>query len=150
MREVLNARIKMREGFRPFAPSVPESRVADWFELDRPSPYMLLVAQVRKDRPPLPAITHVDGSARIQTVSRDQDALYHDLLEAFGARTGVPILVNTSMNVRGEPMVCDPDDAWACFMRTDMDRLVCGPFVLEKASQPPAELAPAETAFERD
>ncbi len=150
MREVLNARIKMREGFRPFAPSIPESRVADWFELDRPSPYMLLVAQVRKDRPPLPAITHIDGSARIQTVSRDQDALYHDLLEAFGARTGVPILVNTSMNVRGEPMVCDPDDAWACFMRTDMDRLVCGPFVLEKASQPPAELAPAETAFERD
>ncbi len=150
MRTIINQKIKMREGFRPFAPVVLEDRVGDWFELDRPSPYMLLVAPVRAERPPLPAITHVDGSARIQTIRHDQDPLYHDLVAAFGARTGVPILINTSMNVRGEPMVCAPAEAWACFMRTEMDALVCGSFVLRKADQPSVKMATAEEAFGLD
>jgi carbamoyltransferase len=150
MREIINMKIKMREGFRPFAPVVLEDRVSEWFELDRPSPYMLLVAPVRKDTPPLPAITHVDGSARIQTIRRDQDPLYHDLVARFGERTGVPILINTSMNVRGEPMVCAPREAWECFMRTEMDALVCGSFVLRKSQQPAVDLASARDAFGLD
>ncbi len=150
MREIINSKIKMREGFRPFAPSVLEDAVADWFVLDRPSPYMLLVAPVRTDRPALPAITHVDGSARVQTVSRAQDALYYDLIAAFGAATGVPILVNTSMNVRGEPIVNSPEDAWRCFMRTGMDVLVIGDRVLLKEDQPAVALRTAAEEFGLD
>ncbi|MFN7143258.1 MAG: carbamoyltransferase [Myxococcota bacterium] len=150
MREIINMKIKMREGFRPFAPCVLEEKVSEWFELDRPSPYMLLVAPVRKDKPALPSITHVDGSARIQTINRDQDALYYDLVKAFGDRTGVPVLINTSMNVRGEPMVCSPTDAWRCFMRTEMDVLVAGSFVLEKKDQPKIALKSAAEEFGLD
>lgn len=150
MRDVINRKIKMREGFRPFAPSVLEEFVKDWFELDRPSPYMLLVAPVRKDKPALPAVTHVDGSARIQTISREQDRLYYELISAFHRRTGVPVLINTSMNVRGEPMVCSPDDAYLCFMRTEMDVLVAGPFVLRKEDQPALRLKSAAEEFGLD
>ncbi len=150
MRDIINRKIKMREGFRPFAPVVLEEACADWFQLDRPSPYMLLVAPVRPDRPALPAITHVDGSARIQTIRRDQDALYYDLIAAFGERTGVPVLINTSMNVRGEPTVCSPADAWRCFMRTEMDVLVAGPFLLLKEDQPVVALKSAAEEFGLD
>ena len=111
---------------------------------------MLLVAPVRKDKPPLPAVTHVDGSARIQTINRDQDALYYDLIRTFGERTGVPVLINTSMNVRGEPMVCSPKDAWHCFMRTEMDVLVAGSFLLLKDDQPKIALKSAAEEFGLD
>jgi len=150
MRDIINRKIKFREGFRPFAPSVMEEHISDWFEIDRPSPYMLLVAQVREDKRTLPAITHVDGSARIQSVNRDQDALYYDLIKAFDARTGTPLIINTSMNVRGEPIVNTPEDAYLCFMRTHMDALVCGPFVLHKDRQPELKLKTAEDAFGLD
>ena len=150
MRDIINRKIKMREGFRPFAPSVLEENVSDWFEIDRPSPYMLMVAQVRGGKTPLPSITHVDNSARIQTISREQDALYHDLIARFGERTGVPVLINTSMNVRGEPMVCSADDTYRCFMRTEMDALVIGPFVLLKEEQPPLHLKSAAEEFGLD
>lgn len=150
MRDIINRKIKMREGFRPFAPSVLEEHVSEWFELDRPSPYMLLVAPVRRGKPPLPAITHVDGSARIQTIRRDQDERYHDLIATFHRRTGVPVLINTSMNVRGEPMVCSPTDAWRCFMRTGMDALVIGDCVLLKEDQPEVKLKSAAEEFGLD
>jgi carbamoyltransferase len=150
MRTIINMKIKMREGFRPFAPSILEEKVSEWFHLDRPSPYMLLVAQKRADKPELPAITHVDGSARIQTVSREQDRLYHALISSFERQTGVPVLINTSMNVRGEPMVCAPLDGWRCFMRTEMDVLVIGPFVLHKADQPKIALKAAREEFGLD
>ena len=130
----VNLKIKFRESFRPFAPSVLEERVGDAFELDRPSPYMLLVARTRSDD--LPSVTHVDRSARIQTVRRDQNPLYYDLLKAFERRTGCPVIVNTSFNVRGEPIVCTPEDAYRAFMRTEMDWLAIGPFLLEKGEQP--------------
>ncbi|MSQ01331.1 MAG: hypothetical protein EXR71_05465 [Myxococcales bacterium] len=150
MRDTINRKIKMREGFRPFAPSVLEDRVSEWFDIDRPSPYMLLVAQVKPDKTPLPAITHVDNSARIQTISRAEDALYYDLIERFGQRTGVPVLINTSMNVRGEPMVNTADDTYRCFMRTGMDALVCGSFVMHKEDQPPLQLRSAAEEFGLD
>jgi len=154
MQRTLNLKIKFRESFRPFAPAVLAERAGEYFELDRPSPYMLLVAPVRGFEPsrddlvtglgrlkgvrsPLPAVTHVDGSARIQTVSSDTHPLFHRLIEAFAARTGVPVLVNTSFNVRGEPIVCTPVDAYRCFMATAMDVLVMGPCVLERGEQPP-------------
>jgi carbamoyltransferase len=137
MRDTLNMKIKFREGFRPFAPSVLEDRAAEWFEIDGDSPYMLLVAQVREGKRVIPSVTHVDGSARLQTVSRAQNALYYDLIAAFAELTGVPVLINTSFNVRGEPIVCTPHDAYLCFMRTNMDHLVLGPFLLEKKAQPP-------------
>jgi carbamoyltransferase len=130
----VNLKIKFRESFRPFAPSVLEERVSDVFELDRPSPYMLLVAQARDAT--LPSVTHVDGSARIQTVRRDQNPLYYDLLKTFERRTGCPVVVNTSFNVRGEPIVCTPEDAYRAFMRTEMDWLAIGAFLLDKAEQP--------------
>jgi carbamoyltransferase len=158
MQAVMNLKIKFRESFRPFAPSVLRERVADYFELDCDSPYMLLVAPVRADhrrlmtaeeerlfgieklnvpRSDIPAITHVDYSARIQTVTEDANPLYYRLLKAFEARTGCPVLVNTSFNVRGEPIVCTPADAYKCFMRTEMDALVLAPFLLLKEHQPP-------------
>ena len=157
MQAVMNLKIKFRESFRPFAPAVLREHVAEWFELDGDSPYMLLVADVNSERrlplPPgadalwgidklnvprssVPAITHVDYSARIQTVRRDTSPLYYDIIAAFYAQTGCPIIVNTSFNVRGEPMVCSPEDAYRCFMRTDMDLLVLENFLLEKSAQP--------------
>ncbi|HEV8582398.1 MAG TPA: carbamoyltransferase [Thermoanaerobaculia bacterium] len=160
MQSVMNLKIKYRESFRPFAPSVLEERVADYFELDRPSPYMLLVADVvesrrvpkrgdEKDLPlvewvnrprsDIPAITHVDYSARIQTVSREDSPRYHAILSEFEKLTGYGVIVNTSFNVRGEPIVCTPEDAYRCFMRTEMDYLVLGPFLLEKSAQPKLE-----------
>lgn len=150
MRDIINRKIKFREGFRPFAPSVLEESVGQYFDIDRPSPYMLLVAPVREDGTALPAITHVDGSARIQTINRAQDALYYDLISAFRERTGCSVVINTSMNVRGEPIVNSPSDAYQCFMRTHMDALVCGSFVMLKEDQPSIELASAEEAFGLD
>ena len=157
MQAVMNLKIKFRESFRPFAPAVLREHVAEWFELDGDSPYMLLVADVHQDqrlpvpaeaealwgieklnvpRSRVPAITHVDYSARIQTVRRDTNPLYHDIIDAFHRMTGCPVIVNTSFNVRGEPMVCSPEDAYRCFMRTDMDLLVLENFLLEKVLQP--------------
>ena len=151
MRDTINTKIKMREGFRPFAPSVLEEDSPRYFELDQPSPYMLLVAPVREDAPQqLPSITHVDRSARIQTINRDQDALYYDLITAFKARTGCSVIINTSMNVRGEPIVNSPEEAYRCFMRTDMDALVCGPFLLRKEAQPALDLKSARDEFGLD
>jgi len=153
----LNRKIKFREGFRPFAPSVLRERAAEWFDLAHDSPYMLLVAPVRQERQipvpeasgeaggierlyqarsDIPAVTHLDYSARIQTVTRDVNPDFHDLIAAFEALTGCPMLVNTSFNVRGEPIVCTPGDAYRCFMRTGLDLLVAGPYLLEKAAQP--------------
>jgi carbamoyltransferase len=157
MQAQMNIKIKFREGFRPFAPSVLRERVHDYFELDRDSPYMLLVAPVQKSRripltaeqhqlwgidklnvprSDIPAITHIDYSARIQTVTRDTNRRYYDLIKAFERRTGCGVVVNTSFNVRGEPIVCTPADAYRCFMRTNIDALVLGPFLLEKSAQP--------------
>ncbi len=139
MQSVLNRKIKNRESFRPFAPIVREERAAEYFELDRPSPYMLLVAPVRpQQRARIPAVTHVDGSARVQTVHEGTSPRLHRLLGAFEARTGCAVLVNTSFNVRGEPIVCTPADAYRCFMRTGMDCLVLEDVLLEKAAQPGA------------
>lgn len=157
MQATMNLKIKYRESFRPFAPSVLRERVADWFELDRESPYMLLVADVvpsrrRKltaeeealwgidrlnvQRSEIPAVTHVDYSARIQTVRREENPLYWDIIDAFEKKTGCPIVVNTSFNVRGEPVVCSPADSYRCFMRTEMDFLVLETCVLDKKEQP--------------
>jgi carbamoyltransferase len=156
MQSVMNLKIKFRESFRPFAPSVLREHVSEWFELDRESPYMLLVAPVHPDRrlpispdtrglesvnvprSLLPAITHVDHSARIQTVRRETNPQYYAIIEAFYRQTGCPVVINTSFNVRGEPLVCTPEDAYRCFMRTDMDALVLENFVLLKGEQPPA------------
>jgi carbamoyltransferase len=155
---VLNMKIKYRESFRPFAPSVLRERAAEWFELTDESPYMLLVADVassrrsldaaagtwsgvdrlRTIRSDIPAVTHVDYSARIQTVDPETNPLYHELLRVFADLTGCPVLVNTSFNVRGEPIVCSPLDAFKCFMGTDLDRLVIGRCVLIKTRQDPA------------
>jgi carbamoyltransferase len=149
MREIINMKIKMREGFRPFAPTILEEHIRDYFQLDRPSPYMLLVAQVQPDKS-LPSITHVDGSARVQSINRDQDARYFDLLTAFHKLTGCPVLINTSMNVRGEPIVNTPEEAYACFMRTHMDVLVVGHCLLLKADQPKVKMQTAQEAFGLD
>jgi len=135
-KDVVNLKIKFRESFRPFAPSVLEEKIGEYFEIDRPSPYMLLVAPVREGKRVIPSVTHVDHSARIQSISRRQNALYYDLIQEFERRTGVPVIINTSFNVRGEPIVCSPDDAYRCFMRTQMDYLVAGPYLLDKRDQP--------------
>jgi carbamoyltransferase len=157
MQSVMNLKIKYRESFRPFAPSVLREQVGAWFELDEDSPYMLLVAGVRGDhrlpmdeaqkklfgiaklkapRSTVPAITHVDYSARIQTVHADTNPVYHALISRFHQLTGCPVVVNTSFNVRGEPIVCTPTDAYRCFMRTEMDYLAIGSFLLDKLRQP--------------
>ena len=154
MQSVMNLKVKFRESFRPFAPIVRRERVADYFELEVESPYMLLVAPVKKElccevspevkgldrlkeiRSTLPAITHVDYSARIQTVERAGNPLLYDLLLRFEQATGCGVLVNTSFNVRGEPIVCTPDDAYRCFMNTEMDYLVMGSFMIERVLQP--------------
>ena len=158
MQSVMNLKVKFRESFRPFAPIVRRERVADYFELDADSPYMLFVAPVKPslrrplptgltgldllkaERSTLPAITHVDYSARIQTVSREGNPLLYDLLLRFEQATGCGVLVNTSFNVRGEPVVCTPDDAYRCFLNTEMDYLVLGNFVIERTSQPKTQL----------
>jgi carbamoyltransferase len=131
----VNLKIKFRESFRPFAPAVLADKASDWFDIDRESPYMLLVCQVKEGRE-IPAVTHVDGSARLQTVARDTHPEFFDLLGRFDERTGCPVLINTSFNVRGEPIVCTPEDAYLCFMRTNMDVLVLGNQILEKRAQP--------------
>ncbi len=157
MQSILNLKIKYRESFRPFAPSCLEERIGDYFEIDRPSPYMLLVAQVQGDRclgrdtresdediiarvnearSDVPAITHVDYSARIQSVARRTNPRYHGIIDAFAARTGYGIIINTSFNVRGEPIVCTPSDAYRCFRRTEMDYLALGGYLLAKTAQP--------------
>jgi carbamoyltransferase len=156
MQAMMNLKIKFRESFRPFAPSVLREAVSDYFELDCDSPYMLLVAPVREHirlpmtaeqrklfgieklnvpRSTIPAITHVDYSARVQTVRQEENGVYYDLIAAFDRLTGCPLVVNTSFNVRGEPIVCTPADAYRCFMRTEMDVLVIEDFVLEKPAQ---------------
>jgi len=137
--DVVNMKIKFRESFRPFAPSVLEERVSDYFEMDCPSPYMLLVAQVREDKREIPAVTHVDGSARIQTVDAVTNPLYHKMIKRFDEKTGCAVIINTSFNVRGEPIVCTPYDGFMCFMRTNMDVLMMDRFYLEKADQKPLE-----------
>ncbi len=139
--DTVNMKIKFRESFRPFAPAVLRERVGDYFELDRDSPYMLLVAQARDGQQRLPATTHVDGSARIQTVDAETNPLFHDLLRTFDRITGTPVVINTSFNVRGEPIVCSPADALRCFLTTGMDMLVIDRFVLRKPGQP--NVAPA-------
>jgi carbamoyltransferase len=154
MQSVMNLKVKFRESFRPFAPVVRRERVGDYFDLEAESPYMLLVAPVREAlrlpvdesarglarlkvaRSTIPAVTHVDYSARIQTVAREQNALLYELLERFEDATGCAVLVNTSFNVRGEPIVCAPDDAYRCFVNTEMDYLVIGSFVLDRLAQP--------------
>ncbi len=159
MQSVVNLKIKYRESFRPFAPTVLEERISDYFDIDRPSPYMLLVAQVCEElqtppeeedemrvddliewvnqpRSTIPAITHVDYSARIQSVSAETNPRYHAVIKAFEDLTGCGVIINTSFNVRGEPIVCTPEDAYRCFMRTEMDYLSLGPFLLKKTDQP--------------
>jgi carbamoyltransferase len=145
MRDRINALVKKREAFRPFAPAVPVERSAEFFEWMTPSPFMLEIAQVR-DGAKLPAITHIDGSARLQTVDRTIDPRFHGLLVAFGTATGYPILLNTSFNMRGEPIVCDPMDALACFVRCQLDALVLGDLVIHKDQIPPGWLL-AEAAI---
>ena len=131
----VNLKIKFRESFRPFAPAVIAEKASEWFDIDRESPYMLLVCQVQEGKR-IPAVTHVDGSARLQTVARESHPDFYDLLSAFDERTGCPVLINTSFNVRGEPIVCTPEDAYLCFMRTQMDVLVLGNQILLKEDQP--------------
>jgi carbamoyltransferase len=131
----VNLKIKFRESFRPFAPACLADKAAEWFDIDRESPYMLLVCPVRPGKK-IPAVTHVDGSARLQTVTREQHPEFHDLIAAFERRTGCPVIINTSFNVRGEPIVQSPEDAYLCFMRTNMDILVLGNHILRKEEQP--------------
>jgi carbamoyltransferase len=171
MQKNLNLKVKYRESFRPFAPSVLREDVADYFELDADSPYMLLVADVVKrrrrimtpderalfgidklnvPRSDIPAVTHVDYSARIQTVHAETNPRYHALLTAFKAKTGCPVLVNTSFNVRGEPIVCTPEDAFRCFMGSEIDELVVENCLLRKEDQNPALKQDYKNAFELD
>ncbi len=128
----VNLKIKFREDFRPFAPTVLEECLNDYFDIDRPSPFMLLVCQVKDNPSPIPAVTHKDHSARIQSVSKTQNPFYHRLIKEFKHQTGCGVLINTSFNVRGEPIVCAPQDAYNCFMGTNMDYLAMGNFLLDK------------------
>jgi carbamoyltransferase len=171
MQKLLNLKVKYRESFRPFAPAVLREDVSDWFELDYDSPYMLLVADVQPSRrramteeekklfgidklnvprSDIPAVTHIDYSARVQTVHREINPRFHALLNAFKQRTGCPVLVNTSFNVRGEPIVCAPEDAFRCFMGSDIEMLVIGNCVLQKDKQNPALRLDYKHAFELD
>ena len=140
---VVNLKIKYRESFRPFAPTVLEDRTSEWFAWDRPSPFMLFVATVRENKREIPAVTHVDGSARLQTIARDQNPLYYDLIAEFERQTGCPVIINTSFNVRGEPIVCAPEHAWRCFLRTEMDNLVIGSYIIDRKDVPEALIAEA-------
>lgn len=158
MQKTMNLKIKYRESFRPFAPSVRAESISEYFEIDRESPYMLLVADVKKEkqvqmskeqdsyfgleklnavRSEIPAVTHVDYSARIQSVNRETNPRYHQMITKFNEKYGCPVIVNTSFNVRGEPLVCTPEDAYLCFMRTEMDYLVIGNYLLDKKEQKP-------------
>lgn len=160
MQATMNIKIKFREGFRPFAPSVLYEKVSEYFEIDKESPYMLLVADVKKERrrkmteeeeklwgidklnvirSDIPAITHVDYSARLQTVHKETNPRYHKLIEIFEKKTGCAVIINTSFNVRGEPIVCTPEDAYKCFMRTNIDYLVLGNYLLAKEDQTPLQ-----------
>jgi carbamoyltransferase len=160
MQEVMNLKTKFRESFRPFAPSVIKEKVADFFEIDKESPYMLLVAPVKKEirremaeeeqklfgidklnvvRSSIPAVTHIDYSARIQTVSKEDNFLYYNMIAKFDEKYGCPVIINTSFNVRGEPIVCTPEDAYLCFMRTNMDYLIMGNYLIEKKEQKPLD-----------
>ncbi|GAJ12665.1 unnamed protein product, partial [marine sediment metagenome] len=160
MQETMNLKIKFRESFRPFAPTVIIERASDYFEIDRESPYMLLVAPVKKEirretsdeqrnlfgldklhvvRSIIPAVTHVDYSARLQTVNKDDNPLYHPMISKFDEKYGCPVIINTSFNVRGEPIVCTTEDAYLCFMRTNMDYLIMGNFLIEKKEQKPLD-----------
>jgi carbamoyltransferase len=160
MQELMNLKIKFRESFRPFAPSVLREQVSDWFELESESPYMLLTAAVVENRrrqmsaeeqelfglqkllsirSSVPAVTHVDYSARVQTVTADQQPMYYRMIKQFAEKSGCPVIINTSFNVRGEPIVATPEDAYTCFMRTNMDYLLVGNFLLEKKEQKPLE-----------
>ncbi|HIM25971.1 MAG TPA: hypothetical protein EYM29_10245, partial [Rhodospirillales bacterium] len=171
MQKTLNLRVKYRESFRPFAPSVLREDVSDWFEIDSDSPYMLMVADVAQNRrremsdaekalfgidklnvprSDIPAVTHVDYSARIQTVHADTNPRYHALIGKFKEITGCPVIVNTSFNVRGEPIVCTPEDAWRCFMGTEIEILVAGNCFLIKEEQDPALKLDYKDAFELD
>jgi carbamoyltransferase len=171
MQKKLNLKVKYRESFRPFAPSVTREHVSEWFDLDCDSPYMLLVAPVAEKhryemtpeqqklfgidklnvpRSTIPAVTHVDYSARVQTVHRETNPLYHELISRFAKLTGCPVLVNTSFNVRSEPIVCTPEDAFRCFMGTEIDMLVAGNCVLRKEDQNPALKIKYEDTFEPD
>jgi carbamoyltransferase len=171
MQKMLNLKVKYRESFRPFAPAVLREHVADWFELDCDSPYMLLVASVAPGRrramtaeelklwgieqlnvvrSDIPAVTHVDYSARIQTVHADTNPRFHRLLQSFQGLTGCPVLVNTSFNVRGEPIVCTPEDAFRCFMGTDIEVLAIGNCLLRKGDQQPSLKQNYESKFELD
>ncbi len=154
MQSKMNTKIKYRESFRPFAPSILKEKVSEWFELDRESPYMLLVAPVKNDkrskvfanfngfdklktvRSLIPAVTHVDYSARVQTVKKADHPLYYEMIQSFFEKTGCPVIINTSFNVRGEPLVLTPEDAYKCFMRTGIDYLMLGSFLLDKLDQP--------------
>lgn len=156
MQEIMNLKIKFRESFRPFAPSVLKEKVTDYFDLDRESPYMLIVAPVKEGirremtpqeqayfgldqlyvvRSVIPAVTHVDYSARVQTVTEETNPLYYKLIKTFGEKYNCPVIINTSFNVRGEPIVCTPEDAYLCFMRTNMDYLIMGNYLLDKENQ---------------
>ena len=158
MQEIMNLKIKFRESFRPFAPSVLWEKVADYFSLDRESPYMMLVAPVKENirremtpqeqayfgldklhvaRSVIPAVTHVDYSARVQTVMEETNPLYYGMIKKFDEKYGTPVIINTSFNVRGEPIVCSPEDAYMCFMRTNMDYLIMGNYLLNKEKQKP-------------
>lgn len=160
MQETMNLKIKFRESFRPFAPTVIIERASDYFEIDRESPYMLLVAPVKKEirretsdeqgklfgldklhvvRSSIPAVTHVDYSARLQTVNKDDNPLYHQMISKFDEKYNCPVIINTSFNVRGEPIVCTTEDAYLCFMRTNMDYLIMGNFLIEKKEQKPLD-----------
>ncbi|MGA2125906.1 MAG: carbamoyltransferase [Xanthobacteraceae bacterium] len=171
MQKMLNLKVKRRESFRPFAPAVLREDLADWFDLDVDSPYMLLVAPVKPSRrrplggadrelsgidrlnvprSDIPAVTHIDCSARIQTVHRDTNPRFHGLIATFRALTGCPVLVNTSFNVRGEPIVCTPRDAFSCFMGTDLDLLVVGNCIVRKDEQDPGLRVETRSAFEAD
>jgi carbamoyltransferase len=171
MQKLLNLKVKYRESFRPFAPSVLREAVGDWFEMDVDSPYMLLVAPVKKElqrpmtredealfgidklnvpRSDIPAVTHVDYSARVQTVHADTNPRYHALIDRFKALTGCPVLVNTSFNVRGEPIVCTPEDAFRCFMGTEIEVLVVGDCWLSKGDQDPSAKVDYKESFELD
>jgi len=171
MQKNLNLKVKYRESFRPFAPAVLREDVADWFELESDSPYMLVVADVRKERrramnaaeqllfgidklnvsrSEIPAVTHIDYSARIQTVSEATNPLFHRLLKEFKRLTGCPVLVNTSFNVRGEPIVCTPEDAFRCFMGNEIELLVVGNCMLRKTEQNPALKIDYKDEFEPD
>jgi carbamoyltransferase len=171
MQTILNLKVKYRESFRPFAPSVLREDLKEWFELDYDSPYMLLVDDVKKDkciemtneeeslfginklkikRSSIPAVTHVDYSARIQTVHKETNPKYHALITKFKEKTGCPVVVNTSFNVRGEPIICSPTDAFKCFMGTELDVLIIENIILYKEKQDKQLLSDYKHKYELD